>query len=67
MAIKHKIKIKEVIKEDEYKCGGAYRALLNLFAKHKKKKNKQNDNDTRSNNKDQNDSKENIRCALLMD
>mgnify|MGYP003123744956 FL=1 len=52
MAIKHKIKIKEVIKEDEYKCGGAYRALLNLFAKHKKKKNKQNDNDTGSNNKD---------------
>jgi hypothetical protein len=52
MAIKHKIKIKEVNKEDEYKCGGAYRALLSLFAKHKKKKNKQNDNNSRFNNKD---------------
>ena len=66
MAIKHKIKIKEEIKEDEYKCGGAYRALLNLFAKHKKKKNKQNDNDTGSNNKDQNHSKEDNRRSIIM-
>ena len=43
MAIKHKIKIKDksVFKDktisDDYKTGGAYKALLAMFAKHFKK------------------------------
>ena len=43
MAIKHKIKVKDksVYKaktiSDDYKTGGAYKALLAMFAKHFKK------------------------------
>ena len=38
MAIKHKIKVKSVIEDktvsDDYKTGGAYKAMLNMFADH---------------------------------
>ena len=41
MAVKHKIKIKSVFKDktvsDDYKTGGAYKAILNMFAEHCKK------------------------------
>ena len=54
MAIKHKIKVrnqesKSVFKDskvsDDYKTGGAYKAILAMFAKHFKDK-KKNENDT---------------------
>ena len=54
MAIKHKIKIrnqesKSVFKDnkisDDYKTGGAYKAILAMFAKHFKDK-KKNENDS---------------------
>ena len=36
MAIKHKIKVKSVFEDktvsDDYKTGGAYKAMLNMFA-----------------------------------
>ena len=36
MAIKHKIKVKSVFEDktvsDDYKTGGAYKAILNMFA-----------------------------------
>ena len=38
MAIKHKIKVKSVFEDktvsDDYKTGGAYKAMLNMFADH---------------------------------
>ena len=52
MAIKHKIKIrnqesKSVFKDnkvsDDYKTGGAYKAILAMFAKHFKDKKKNED------------------------
>ena len=51
MAIKHKIKVKDksVFKDktisDDYKTGGAYKAILAMFAKHFKDK-KKNENNT---------------------
>ena len=40
MAIKHKIKIKDKTISDDYKTGGAYKAILAMFAKHFKDKKK---------------------------
>ena len=34
MSIKHKIKFKKINRDNEYKGGAAYKALLNLFANH---------------------------------
>ena len=55
MAIKHKIKIKDksVFKDktisDDYKTGGAYKAILAMFAKHfKDKKKNENQNTCKS-------------------
>ena len=35
MAIKHKIKVKDKTISDDYKTGGAYKAMLKLFAQHR--------------------------------
>ena len=34
MAIKHKIKVKDKSYSDDYRSGGAYKAMLSLFADH---------------------------------